>query len=313
MQIDTELSMFIGRLQQDHAAPEAEDLPDYVERYAAMSAKLPALKLPVATGDLNLRLGGKPVPTRLYWPAGAQRPTLMAWFIGGGWVAGTLATHDGLCRQIAHDLGVALVSVQINAVPGQQPLQCCEDALLALQALMDGRAKLAVNTQKLIVGGDGSGAHLGLQAAWRLQRLKPGSIDSVLALYPLVKPDFNTMSYQRFARSPVFSREDAVRAWNVLLQGNRELWDERAVLSHGSSTPLRNPPAVVLLAAEQDAAHDDAIYLHDWLHSVGSRCEYFGAPGMPHDFARMQHASASARKLMVDALSAFSQHAKLQV
>lgn len=312
MQIDAELSRFIGGVQSAHPPPSVEDLPAYVKRYAAMSAKLPTLLVPVEAGDFKLRVGGKPVPARLYWPIGAKTPTLMAWFVGGGWVAGTLATHDGLCRQLAHDLGLAVVSVQVDAAPGQKPLQCCEEALLALQTLMEGRARLGVNTKRLSVGGDGSGAHMGLQAAWRLARLKPGSIDSVLAFYPLVKPDFNTVSYQRFAGSPVFSRDDAVRAWNVLLQGNRELWDERAVLSHGSGTPLREPPAVVLLAAEQDAVHDDALYLHDWLHSMGSRCEFLGAPGMPHDFARMQHASAPARKLMLDALSVFSQHARLK-
>jgi acetyl esterase/lipase len=62
---------------------------------------------------------------------------------------------------------------------------------------------------------------------------------------------------------------------------------------------------VVLLAAEQDVAHDDAIHLHDWLRDLGVRCEFLGAPRMPHDFARLQHASANARKLMVDACTIF--------
>jgi acetyl esterase/lipase len=65
------------------------------------------------------------------------------------------------------------------------------------------------------------------------------------------------------------------------------------------------------VAAEQDVAHDDAIGLHDWLRSIGARCEFLGAPRMPHDFARMQHASSVARKLMQDALASFSQTARL--
>ncbi len=312
MQIDPELQKFIDDMQRDHPAPrDADDLAAWMQRYAAMSVQLPSVLVPVTAGDFRLRVAGKPVPARLYWPTGAEQPTLMAWFVGGGWIAGTLDTHDGLCRQLAHDLGLAVVSVQANAVPGQAPLQCCEDALLALQTLQEGRARLGVHPGRLLAGGDGSGAHLALQAAWRLQRLKPGSVDALLGLYPLAKPDFNTGSYLRHAGSPVFSRDDAVRAWNVLLQGSRDLWDERAVLAHGSA-PLQGPPAAMMIAASEDGAHDDAIFLHDWMRSRGTRCEFLGAPRMPHDFARMQHASSTARKLVLDALSAFSDFARFR-
>ena len=73
-------------------------------------------------------------------------------------------------------------------------------------------------------------------------------------------------------------------------------------------------PAVVtvLLAAEQDVAHDDAIQLHDWLRMVGARCEFFGAPRMTHDFTRMQHASEKARKLTLDVRAAFAEIADLK-
>ena len=67
-----------------------------------------------------------------------------------------------------------------------------------------------------------------------------------------------------------------------------------------------------LTTAEQDVAHDDAIQLHDWLRAIGARCEFFGAPRMTADFARMQHASEKARKLMLDALAAFSEIALLR-
>ena len=68
---------------------------------------------------------------------------------------------------------------------------------------------------------------------------------------------------------------------------------------------------VVLVAAEQDVVHDDAVHLYDWLRSVGAPCEFLGAPRMPHDFARMQHASAKARKLLLDVLEVFSQMVRL--
>ncbi len=311
MNIDAELQAFIEAMQREHPpARDPNDFKAHVARYAAVSAALPSVLVPVTAGDFKLRGAGKTLKARLFWPTGAVKPTLLGWFTGGGWAAGTLDTHDGLCRQLAHDLGVAVACIELPPAMGQAALRSCDEALQALQTLAEGREKLAVNTERLLVGGDGSGGHHALQAAWRLNRQQPGAVEAVLALYPLVKPDVNTASYVRCAQSPVFSRDDAVRAWQGLLHGRWETWDERAVLMH-SNAPLQRPPVVVLVAAEQDVVHDDAIHLHDWLRGHGVRCEFFGAPRMTHDFARMQHASATARKLVTDALAAFAEIARL--
>lgn len=312
MQIDSDLHDFIDA--QYRALPPPRDPTDVaaqVARYAALSRQLPSVLVPVTVGDFKLRPGGKSVPARIYWPTGAHKPALMLWFPGGGWVAGTLETHDGLCRQLAHDLGMAIACVQLPHAGEGPPLHSVETALLALRTLLDGRDKLKVDTRRLLVGGDGSGAHAALQAAWRLCRQVPGSVDAVLAVCPLVKPDFNSASYIRCASSPVFSRGDAIRAWRAFLGDHWDVWDERAVLMHGNA-PLERPPVNVLLAAEQDGAHDDAIHLHDWLRGMGAPCEFFGAPRMTADFARMQHASPKARKLMLDALASFSEIAGLR-
>lgn len=312
MQIDADLHDFIDALQRELPPPrDPNDLAAQVERYQAAARRLPSVLLPVTSGDFKLRPGGKTLPARLHWPTGALKPVLMAWFPGGGWMAGTLDTHDGLCRQLAHDLGVAVVCVQLPPATEGPLLHSCELALLALRTLLEGRAKLGVNPSRLLVGGDGSGGHAAMQAAWRLARSQPGSVDAVLGLCPFVKPDFNSASYVRCASSPVLSRADAIRAWHGLLQGRWDLWDERAVLMHGNA-PIQNPPVTVLLAAEQDVAHDDAIQLHDWLRMVGARCEFFGAPRMTHDFTRMQHASEKARKLTLDVLAAFAEIADLK-
>jgi acetyl esterase len=314
--IDAELQRFLEHLHATHPLPrDPNDLAAYCARYEAASRALPSVQVPVSVGDFHLTIGSGPAAQRLaarmYMPVGAREPVLMAWFHGGGWVAGSLDSHDGLCRQLSHDLGVAVASVHIAGAHEQGLLQGCEDALRALGILANGRARLAADPRRLLVGGDGSGAHLALQAAWRLQRRHPGCVDAVLGLYPLAKPDFNTMSYLAHANSLAFARDDAVRAWQGLLQGRWEIWDERAVLMHGNA-PLQRPPAVMLLAAECDGAHDDAIALHDWLRAAGARCEFLGAPRMTHDFARLQHASPNARRLLQDALQAFIGMAQLQ-
>ena len=317
MPVDPELLVFLHGLQVSYpVSRDPNDLTAYVDRYDAISNALPGPDEPlnVTTGTFNLSVtacGEKArVEARLYLPQGVTQPVLMAYFHGGGWMAGSLASHDALCRQLSADLQVAVASVHVpQATTGF--LLPAEQALQVLMTLLKAREKLAVHTERLLVGGDGSGAHLALQAAWRLARQNPGSIDAVLLLTPLVKPDFNTASYIRCANSLTFSRDDAVRSWHSLLGGRWEAWDERVVLLHGSQ-PIQRPPLVVILAAEQDVAHDDAVALHDWLREAGARCEFYGAPGMVNDFARYQYASRAARRLLLDGLNAFAELAELK-
>ena len=319
--MDAELTLFLQGLQFSHPLPrDPNDRAAFVKRYEAISGDLPEplvpLKVTSSAFHLNVLACGEKtrIEARLYMPdlpKAAAKPELMAFFHGGGWVAGSLASHDGLCRQLCADLKVAIASVHVTIRPEYSFIEPAEQALQVLLTLCKAREKLGVNTDRLLVGGDGSGAHLGLQAAWRMARQTLGSVDAVLALTPLVKPDFNTASYIRCANSLTFSRNDAVRSWHTLLGGRWEVWDERAVLLHGNQ-PVQRPPLVVVIAAEHDGAHDDAAALHDWLKESGARCEFYGAPGMPHDFARMQHASKAARHLILLALNAFASQAGLQ-
>jgi acetyl esterase/lipase len=120
--------------------------------------------------------------------------------------------------------------------PRRRCCRGCESALLALRTLLEGRAKLGVQPLRLLVGGDGSGGHAAMQAAWRLARAQPGSVDAVLGLCPLVKPDFNSGQLRALRLvASVLSRADAIRAWHAFLQGRWDLWDERAVLMHGNA------------------------------------------------------------------------------
>jgi acetyl esterase len=317
MQVDPELLVFLHGLQVSHpVSRDPNDLTAYIDRYDAITSALPvpAEPLAVSTGSFNLNVtacGEKTrIDARLYLPDGVNQPVMMAYFHGGGWVAGSLASHDALCKQLSIDLQVAVASVHVTQLR-QGFLQPAEQALQVLMTLLKARKKLGVHPDRLLVGGDGSGAHLGLQAAWLLTRDNPGSVDAMLAITPLVKPDFNTASYLRCANSLTFSRDDAVRSWHSLLGGRWETWDERAVLLHGNQ-PIQRPPLVVVLAAEHDVAHDDAVTLHDWLREAGARCEFYGAPGMVHDFARYQYASSAARRLLLDGLNAFSELAELR-
>ena len=72
------------------------------------------------TGELAVirGLAGGPCPMRLY-DARAEREAgpVLVFFHGGGYVVGDLDSHDGLCRDLAHRSGWAVLSVEYRLAP----------------------------------------------------------------------------------------------------------------------------------------------------------------------------------------------------
>jgi len=92
--------------------------------------------LPVVTSDHELKATGHKLPARLYVPAGANEPgPLLIWFHGGGWVVGSIASHDFSCRRLAHNAGVRVLSVEYRLGPEQPFPAAADDALAAWEVV----------------------------------------------------------------------------------------------------------------------------------------------------------------------------------
>ena len=68
--------------------------------------------------DLSLPLDGRTLSARLYVPEGAGgNPPLVVFYHGGGWVIGTLDTHDATARALCVASGAAVLSVAYRLAP----------------------------------------------------------------------------------------------------------------------------------------------------------------------------------------------------
>jgi acetyl esterase/lipase len=106
-----------------------------------------------------------PIRMRLYAPLGAAERRLpgMVFFHGGGWVAGSLDTHDGVCRRLANASGCRVVAVDYRLAPEHPFPAAIEDAEAAVHAVADAAEALGIDSAHLGVAGDSAGA--GLAAA----------------------------------------------------------------------------------------------------------------------------------------------------
>src|SRR5881275_1578353 len=122
------------------APPEAREV---MLRRRAMTAGQPE---PVArVEDRSIPGPGGDLPIRIYWPAGEPPFPLLVYFHGGGWVIGSIETHDGICRHLANAAGAVVVSVDYRLAPEHHFPASGEDAYAATRWVAANAA---------VIGGD---------------------------------------------------------------------------------------------------------------------------------------------------------------
>src|SRR6266508_1185262 len=113
---------------------------------------------PVATRGLTVAGG---MPARLYEPAGLPPGRgLLVFYHGGGWVIGTLNSHDNLCRFLALRAGVRVLSVDYRLAPEAPFPAAVDDAVAAFGWAVEHAAALAADPRLVGVGGDSAGGNL---------------------------------------------------------------------------------------------------------------------------------------------------------
>jgi acetyl esterase len=110
---------------------------------------------PVSAEDLVA--GG--VPSRLYVPQSADSGSpLLVFFHGGGWVQGSVNSHDPGCRWVADRAGVRVLSVGYRLAPEHVFPAAFDDALGAYLAVAEDPDRFGAD--RIAVGGDSAGGNL---------------------------------------------------------------------------------------------------------------------------------------------------------
>jgi acetyl esterase len=158
---------------------------------------------PVLTGvrarDLDIPSGDAPIPARLYEPVNlpASSP-LLVYFHGGGWVIGSVDTHDSTCRYLARNAQVRVLSVGYRLAPEHTFPAAAQDALTAFHFAARNAEALGADSSAIAVGGDSAGANLAASVC--VQATKNGSRPVFqLLFYPTTDSTTRRRSQDLFA------------------------------------------------------------------------------------------------------------------
>ena len=104
------------------------------------------------------------IPARIYTPKTLRKKDGLApclvFFHGGGWVIGNIETHDAVCRKLAHEGELIVISVDYRLAPEHRFPAAVDDAITATKWIAANAKKLGIDAARLIVGGDSAGGNL---------------------------------------------------------------------------------------------------------------------------------------------------------
>jgi acetyl esterase len=147
------------------------------------------------------------IRTRLYHPVEPNWATptpALVYFHGGGFVVGSIDTHDALCRRLAADSGCAVASVEYRLAPEHKFPTAVHDAFDTLTWLHTQAASLGLDSMRLAVGGDSAGGTLATVCAL-LARDAGIPLGLQLLIYPGVSARQDTQSHAQFAEGFLLS------------------------------------------------------------------------------------------------------------
>ena len=234
---------------------------------------------------------GVALPARLYRPSlGAGLPALL-YLHGGGFMIGSIATHDILCRSLAQRSACAVVSLDYRLAPEHRFPTAFNDGWDALRWLHGHGAGLGLDTARLGVGGDSAGGTLA--AALAVQAALEGlPLALQLLFYPGTTAHQDTVSHQRFANGLVLEASHIQWFFDQYVPSRQEREDWRFAPLLAPDTEHLAPAWLGL--AEFDPLVDEGIAYADKLRLAGHAVDLEIYRGVTHEFIKMGRAIPEA-------------------
>ncbi len=289
MPLDPQVKTLIFQAAAAGLPPYPTLTPDEARRVmverAAMTAGVPQ---PVAAvEDHRIPGPGGQLILRVYTPAGQGPFPVLVYFHGGGFVLGSVDTHDHLCRAITNASGCLVASVDYRLAPEHRFPAAVEDAYFATRWVAANAATLNGNPARLAVGGDSAGGNLAAVVALLARERGGPSIRHQLLLYPVTNHAFDTPSYQANGSGYMLSRADMEWYWNHYLASEADGRSPHA--SPLRAEELRDLPPALVITAEFDPLRDEGEAYAARLEEAGVSVVLTRYEGMIHGFLRFHN------------------------
>jgi acetyl esterase len=280
-------------------APEAREF--YLQARVVSNPEPPELE---KVEPLSIPAPHGAIPARIYTPKTARRKSGLApclvFFHGGGWVIGNLETHDVVCRKLAHEGELIVVSVDYRLAPEHQFPAAVDDAITATKWIAANAIKLGIDPSRLMVGGDSAGGNLAAVVALAARDGNGPEIAGQVLIYPATDFSRKHPSHREVETSILLTH--SVIGWFMNnYMGSADINDWRA--SPARAKTLAGLPPAYVLTAGADPLRDEGDEYAKRLKEAGVDVTYRHFGGQFHGFFTMgkllQQANVAASEIGV--------------
>jgi acetyl esterase/lipase len=230
---------------------------------------------------------GGPLSLRIYTPVGAAQGLLPAliYFHGGGLIAGSLETHDPICRSLSNASGCLLVAVDYRLAPEHPFPAAIADGQEAIQWIFSNAVQLGIDPRRVGVCGDSAGATLAAVVCQALAAAGETRVALQFLLCPIT--DFCAVTDSRRAFATGYLVDQATLDHDL-----KHYLGPDADPANPRISPLRAPdlsdlPPTCIHTAEFDPLRDEGAAYAVRLREAGVKTTYRCHSGMIHLFYGM--------------------------
>jgi len=283
---------FVYQAFQDAGRPPYETLTPAEAREYYRQARLvsnpdpPELK---SVEPLEIPAPHGSIPARRYIPMTLRQSDGLApcliFFHGGGWVIGDLDTHDVVCRKLAVEGQLMVISVDYRRAPEHKFPAAVDDALAATAWIAAQARELGIDATRLLVGGDSAGGNLAAVVAISARDGDGPAISGQVLIYPAT--DFAmTHPSHREPETSILLTHTVIRWFrDHYLTSEADGQDWRA--SPARVKNLSGLPPAFILTAGADPLRDEGEEYANRLKEAGVAVTFRTFPGQFHGFFTM--------------------------
>jgi acetyl esterase len=249
--------------------------------YLGLTHEFPYERPAVEVTDDAVTHAGRRLPIRTYRPRAPRGRGLVVYIRGGGFVMGSLETHDTVAAELADQSRLITIAPDFRMAPEHPFPAALEDCYGVVCGVAADAARLGIDPDRIVIAGDSSGANMAVAVAMMIRDRGGPRLRGQALISPVLD----------------FTRWRGGGADTPLLTGGEMEYytacyaPEPEQVTHPWVSPLlhgsfdRLPPATIL-GASLDSLLVDAEQYAQRLYEHGIEVELVVEPGLVHSAVR---------------------------